>query len=521
MSTSPADAVANLRSAFDSTREAKENSSLDKLAAVIAGLKPAEPAEGAVSLGAALDKLASTLASTLGAMSKSSEPSINKIAAQSATKERQKLTFTFHKDLIEAIILLHTAARSSELEGDHLPAAQFVAGRLAGNQLTVIITHLSDGAASTRWDRTKYENFSRMALSEVHGENWMNEVVKRKSSFKIDKQPYTMATKEYVQSVKDTAAPFEWAFTILGKENGAAATMQSQWLEDIQQRTVNGLVVREVTNHLMLTVNTDQWGKASAWTCILNYAMTADNWGRNRMTAPDQGAPAASGYPAPPPAMPEDIQKDNGAMLAAVLEIKEIFFEGIAENVATAKRREEIDRRTSESVDQIRKETQETARRREDLDKRTSSDVERLRKDSASTRDDLQRLTDESASIRRDTQRINSREIQAERDYSRNTFTGTCLLCNEKGHMASSCTRGCYECGGLIRNHKQGCSNRPKHKGGKGGNHGGSPNGRGKGKGSNNRDGYNDRGTTYKDDRRESKTEKEHKSDPKNDTGRN
>ena len=120
LSTSPADAVANLRSAFDSTRESKENSSLDKLAAVIAGLKPAEPAEGAMSLGAALDKLASTL---VGAMSKNSEPSKNKIAAQSATKERQKLTFTFHKDLIEAIILLHTAARSSELEGDHLPAA--------------------------------------------------------------------------------------------------------------------------------------------------------------------------------------------------------------------------------------------------------------------------------------------------------------------------------------------------------------------------------------------------------------
>ena len=111
----------------------------------------------------------------------------------------------------------------------------------------------------------------------------MKDIVKRRENFKIDQQLCTMATNEYVQSIKDIAAPFEWAFSAVGRDQAAAPTMLAQWLEDIQQRTVNGFLTRDLTSTLIYRIGKDDdWGKTSTWNIILGNAKSADSWIINR-----------------------------------------------------------------------------------------------------------------------------------------------------------------------------------------------------------------------------------------------
>ena len=522
---SPANIVSDLCKEFDENKyEAKDNAAFDRLTDAIGALQPAAQPGVSIAIEAVLDKLVNTLA---GALSKNTDAAPNKLAAQKAEKERQKLGMLFHRDLLEAIVLLHGAARASDLEGDYLPAAHFIATKIAGDQLTNVITDISATTAACRWNKADYEQFALRALTVVHGGLWMKDIVKRRDNFKIEKQVFTMASKEYVQSIKDTAAPFEWAFSAVGRGQAAAPTMLAQWLEDIQQRTVNGFVNPFLANTVIHTIGKeDEWGKTATWDVILSNAKSADNWVINR--APP--APAAYSNVAEPPAPTNAVgiqphnaagtptqvgtqQQDRDCILAAVLDIKESFEMGRRENIESSRRREDLDKRTTQHIQELSKDSY-AAR----------GDMRDLRKDSYASRDDMQRMREDTADMRRDNKRVSNQEPASPKDNDQRAHWGKCFFCGKTGHSARECKGTCHECGGANRySHKRDCSNVPKAspKGGKGGKNASSPYGRGRGRGNrDSRDGYDRRSTEDGSAQQESKTEHESKEAPKNGQGR-
>ena len=163
-------------SAIGADDESIAKNLLDQLDGAVAspespGLPP--PAANAPDQSNAILIALTTAITNMAAPATSTQDPALKHASKNASDERRKLTLEFNRTVDDAVKLLHAATRSSEIEGNYVPAAQFIAGKVSSDVLNTIIVNVTATVGNQPWKNTQYHEFCRAALIAIHGKTWM------------------------------------------------------------------------------------------------------------------------------------------------------------------------------------------------------------------------------------------------------------------------------------------------------------------------------------------------------------